>query len=259
MASTEGEQLRDVLSKRYQIVETLSEGPKTKPELVEELEYSRSTINRAIDELLDIECAKPSQPTGHQFQLTMAGQAALQFHRDYRMETERIQTHTTLLNTLPSGSLDTAFLTGADVYSSARTPDVAHQPGTELLEEANRMVGTAPVVQSEYFDNFVERLQKGGFELELILESSLLDTVERHYSDEFAELMEFDTVTAYVSEESLPYALWLMERDTSDYAGVTIYEDGGVKGTIVNNTGAAIAWARSQYTEYRESAAKFTQ
>ncbi|WP_408957565.1 helix-turn-helix transcriptional regulator [Natrinema sp. 74] len=259
MAGTDGEQLRDILSKRYWLVEALSEKPKTKPELVDELESSRSTINRAIDELLDVGCVEPMQPTRQQFQLTMAGQAALQFHRDYRAETERIQTNTALLNTLPADSLDKAFLAEADVYSSVRTPDIAHQPGTEPLEEANRMIGTAPVVQREYFDNFMGRLQEGGFELELILESSLVEAIEQSYEDEFAALMGFDTVIAYVTEEPLPYALWVIEQTTSEYAGITLYEDGGLKGTIVNDTDTAIAWTRNQYAEYREAASKFTQ
>lgn len=256
MAGTEGEQLREVLAKRYWLIEAFSEEPKTKPELVDELGYSRSTINRAIDELLDVECVEPAQPAGRQFQLTMAGQAALQLHRDYRTETERVQTNTALLNTVPSDSLDKAFLDDADVYSSTRTPDIAHQPGTELLEEATRMIGTAPVVQHDYFDNFMGRLQEGGFELELIIESSLIEAIERSYADKFAALMEFDTVNAYVTEESLPYALWLTEQDTSEYAGITLYEDGGLKGTIVNDTDTATAWTRNQYMTYRETASE---
>ncbi|WP_134670462.1 helix-turn-helix transcriptional regulator [Halorussus marinus] len=258
MAGTEGEQLRDILSKRYRLVEALSGEAKTKPELVDELESSRSTINRAIDELLNIECVEPTQPAGQKFQLTMAGQAALQFHCDYREETERVQANTALLNIPPAGSLDKAFLNDADVYSSVRTPDIAHQPGTELLGEATRMIGTAPVVQSEYFSYFRERLQEGRFELELVLESSLVQAIEQNYMDEFSALMEFDAVNTYVSDESLPYALWVIEQESSEYAGTTLYEDGGLKGTIVNDTDAATAWARDQYTGYREAASKFT-
>lgn len=259
MIGADGEQLRDVLSKRYWIVEALTERSKTKSELVDELEYSRSTINRAIDELLDVECVEPVRPAGHQFQLTMAGEAAFQLHRDYRTETERIQTNSKLLNSLPADSLDTSFLEDAEVYSSVRTPEIAHQPGTELLEEANRMIGTAPVVQGEYFDNFKRRLQEGGLELELIIESDLVEAMQQSYEDEFAALIDFDTVNVYIFDKSLPYALWLTEQETSEYAGVTVYEDGGLKGTIVNDTDAATAWTRNQLTEYREAASKITQ
>lgn len=256
MAGTEGEQLRDVFSKRYWLVEALSEEPKTKPELVDELEYSRSTINRAIDELLDVQCVEPAQPAGQQFQLTVAGQATLQFHRDYRTNTQQVHTNTALLNTLPSGSLDKAFLADADIYSSVHTPDVAHQPGTELLEEASRMMGTAPVVHREYFEYLIERLQEGGFELELILESDLLEAIEQNYENEIDSLVEFNTVQIYVTDEPFPYALWLTEQGTREYAGITLYENGGVNGTIVNDTASAITWAKAQYSEYRESASE---
>ena len=256
MTGTEGEQLRDVFSKRYWLVEALSEESKTKPELVEELEYSRSTINRAIDELLDVQCVEPTQPAGQQFQLTVAGQAALQFHRDYRTDTKQVQNNTALLNTLPLDSLDKAFLADADVYSSVRTPDIAHQPGTELLEEASSMIGTAPVVQREYFDYLLERLRDDDFELELILESDLLEAIEQNYENEFESLIESDTIQIYVTDEPFPYALWLIEHGTCEYAGITLYENGGVNGTIVNDTASAITWAKAQYSEYRESASE---
>lgn len=64
MAGTDGEQLRDVLSKRHLIVEALSECPRTNPELVDDLEDSRSTVNRAITDLLDVGCVEPIRPAG---------------------------------------------------------------------------------------------------------------------------------------------------------------------------------------------------
>lgn len=121
------------------------------------------------------------------------------------------------------------------------------------------MVGTAPVIQRKYFNNFVERLRGSRFELELVLESELVAAIERNYGKEFESLLEFDTVDVYVTDEAFPYALWLIERLEGEHAGITVYENGGLNGTIVNDTHAAVAWAKARYCEYLESASKLTQ
>ncbi|WP_445677848.1 transcriptional regulator FilR1 domain-containing protein [Salinarchaeum laminariae] len=74
-----------------------------------------------------------------------------------------------------------------------------------------------------------------------------------------AALMEFDTVRAYITQERIPYAPWVIEQRDSDSAGITLYEDWGVKGVIVNGTDAASLWARNQYSALRETASELTQ
>lgn len=257
MESTEGERLRDIFAKRYEIVASLTEGAKTKPELVEELDHSRSTINRAIDELLDVGCVEPTETAGRRFGLTVSGKIAFQLHREYRIDTNRLKTNSDLLNAIPSGEpLDKAFLSDAEVHSSAHTPDTAIRPGIELLKESDKMIGTAPVVQQGYFEALSEKLHEGDFELELVIESDLHDTIKQNYGKEFDVLADFDAVEVYVTAELPPYALWLTESPHSVDVGITIYDEGGVKGTIVNDTDSAISWVRGQYAQYRESSSR---
>lgn len=257
MESTEGGQLRDILSKRYQIVESLNEEARTKPALVDELEYSRSTINRAIDELVGVGCVEPTETAGRRFKLTSSGKIAFQLHREYRTDTDRLRTNSALLNAIPSDDpLDRAFLSGADVHSSAQTPDVAIRPGIELLKESDKMIGTAPVVQREYFRVLSEKLRSGRFELELVIDSNLHEAIKRNYGEEFDVLTDFEATEVYVTDTLPSYALWLTEGPYSVDVGITIYDEGGVKGTIVNDTDSAVSWTRDRYARYRESASR---
>ena len=58
----------------------------------------------------------------------------------------------------------------------------------------------------------------------------------------------------YATDEQLPYALWVMETPDGTCAGITAYEDGGVRGVLMNDSEAAVTWAQGQYDAYRERA-----
>jgi hypothetical protein len=90
----------------------------------------------------------------------------------------------------------------------------------------------------------------------VIIESPLLDSITQQYSDEFDALTEFDSVTIYRTDEPLHYGLWVMDLPSSDTAGITFYNEGGVPGTIVNDSDDAVEWATQQYDQYKEAATK---
>ena len=254
MGDLGGDDLRTVLAKRMPMLVSLLDAPKTKPTLTAELDHSRSTIDRAVEELLAVDCIEPTATAGREFRLTIVGKAALETAEAYRRDTDLLGTNVDLLTAIPpDDSIGHAFLAGADVYASDRTPDVAHQPGRNLVEEGTRMVGTAPVVHQEYFEVLLERLSDGDFELEIVVESELRAAMERTHAEDFATLAGTESVTVYETETSLPYALWVVDGD-DDTAGVTIHDRGATLGSIVNDAARAVAWARSEYDRYRENA-----
>lgn len=252
-----GSRLRDVLSKRHGVLESLAEGAKTKPELVDDIDRSRSTVDRAVDELLEVDCIEPTKKAGSRFRLTVTGEVALQTARQYRSDTATLQSNASLLNALPADAhISRTFLSEAEVYSSAKTPDVAVQPAIDLLPEATKLTGTAPVVLGEYFDVLTEWVRNDSSELEIVLERDLLESLEVTYADELTTLTELDSIELYVLDDRIPYALWTMERQSDVRAGITIYEDGGIKGSFVTDSQRAVRWAREEYGRYKESASK---
>lgn len=249
--------LHEILSKRHQVLELLLEHPRTKPELVETLPCSRSTIDRAIEDLQEIDCVEPTAPNSSQYHATTYGELLLQTHQEYLDRLQDFQEVRPILTELPADApISEAIINGADVYRSVRSPDIAFRPGKELKQDASKMIGTAPVIYGEYFEEITNRLKQGAFEFEVILEAPLLDSIHQHYSDEFDTLTAFDAVSIYQTEEPLHYGLWIMDLPSSDTAGITFYNDGGVPGTIVNDSDDALEWATQQYTQYKQTAEK---
>jgi predicted transcriptional regulator len=248
---------RQVLSKRHRVLKLLLNDPATKPELVDALPSSRSTVDRAIEELQNIDCVEPTAPNSSQYRGTTLGELMLQTHEEYLDKLQQYEEVRPILTALPADApISEDIIRGADVYRSVRTPDIAFQPGQELKQEATKMIGTAPVVYGEYFEEITDRLNQGSFEFEVIIESPLLDSITQQYTNEFDALTEFDSVTIYRTDEPLHYGLWVMDLPSSDTAGITFYNEGGVPGTIVNDSDDAVEWATQQYDQYKQAATK---
>lgn len=247
-----GSQLRDVLSNRHDVLESLRDEPKSKPELVADLEHSRSTIDRAITELRTVDCIEPDGDGRSRYRPTQTGALALRSYRQFCREADALTRRSRVVNALPpTADVSTTFVATADLYASAKTPDVALQPAVELLPGATRLIGTAPVVFGDYFDVLGEWIRGGDAEMELVLEAELLESIATTYADEFDALTDPGSVDVYVSDERIPYALWVIEGEQTAHAGITIYEGGGIKGTLVSDADPAVRWARHRYERFR--------
>lgn len=246
-----------ILSKRQEVLEQLLHEPHTKPELVAALPCSRSTVDRAIEELQKIECVERTAPNSSQYRGTTLGELMLQTHQEYLDRLQQYEKVKPILTELPSDApIGEDIIRGADIYRSVRTPDIAFRPSQELKQEATKMIGTAPVIYREYFDEITTQLNQRSFEFEVIIEAPLLESVQKQYSDEFDRLTEFDSVNIYRTEESIPYGLWVMDLPSSDTAGITFYNEGGVPGSIVNDSEDAVEWVTEQYDQYKQAARK---
>lgn len=247
------ERFRVVLENRYGILQHLAVSPATKPELVEDLDTSRSTVDRAIEDLTDIDCLTTED---RRYTVTMVGALALQEQTRYRSTTQAIRSTGDLLSHLPPDSdLDTRMLEGADVtMAENHAPDQALTPSIDLFERATRMRGLAPVVLRFYPNLITNQLADSALTLEIVAESDVVATLpdlpmmgENSFSD-------IEGVTLYETDATLPYALWLMKTPSEMYAGIAVYDSGGVAGVLINNTDAAVQWAETQYEQYREDA-----
>ncbi|QKY19664.1 HTH domain-containing protein [Halolamina sp. CBA1230] len=246
-----------ILSKRQQVLEQLLNEPQTKPELVEALPCSRSTVDRAIEELQEIGCVERTAPNSSLYRGTTLGELMLQTHQEYLGRLQQYEEARPILTELPDDApIGEDIIRDADVYRSVKSPDIAFRPGQRLMQDATKMVGTAPVVYREFFEEYIDRLNQGSFEFEVIIESEVLELIEQEYSDEFDALTNFDAVTVYRTYESFPYGLWVMDRPDSDTAGITFYNEGGVPGAIVNDSDDAVEWAAEQYAQYKHAASK---
>ena len=244
---------REVLENRSEVLRYLVESPTTKPTLVDDLPLSRSTVDRAIDDLIEIDCVTADDGM---YTSTTTGRIALAEYKQYQSTTQTIHKATTFLNQLSSDNpVDIQFLKGANItLSEPHAPDHALTSSIEILDQATAMKGLAPVVLSFYPDLLIDRLESGEFTTEIVAEEEVLTTLPDLPSSRSKSLQDYDAVSLYETDAPLPYALWIMETAEQDFAGISAYDSSGVTGILINDSPEAVAWAEAQYQKYRRDA-----
>lgn len=247
------ERLRTVLANRHEVLRSLAEEPATKPELVDALDAARSTIDRAIRDLTDVGCVEPVEG---RYRATTAGRVALTEHDGYVAGTDAVHRATAFVNALSADSPpDVAMLRGCEItLAEPHAPEVALGPSLEVLDRATAMKGLAPVLLSVFPQVIMERVEDGGLAVEIVAQRNVVDSLSALAGEDAARLRDHDAVTIYSTDDSLPYALWVMETPEGAVAGITAYVDGGVHGVLVNESDAAVERARQEYADYRRSA-----
>jgi len=252
-----GERFRTVLANRNDVLRVLADRHATKPELVDALDTSRATVDRAIRELQSFECITRNE-TG--YVATMTGRLALAAFDQYDTTTRAITDADEFLNALdPDAPLDPAMLTGANVtLPEPHAPEQALKESIELIQSATQIRGIAPVVLSFYPELLAERVQEDDVTVEIIAESDVLATLPTLAGSTVDPFLEHDAVTLYESAGELPYALWLLDTPDGEYVGITAYEEGAVAGVLVNDSAPAVRWAEAQYDAYLHDAREIT-
>lgn len=252
-----GRRFRTILENRHEVLDVLCDRSTTKPELVDSLDTSRSTIDRAIRDLLESGCVTERGP---EYIGTTTGHLALEEFEQYRAKTQSIRKTREFLNYLPADApLDSELLTGATIsLAEEHAPEQALKPSIELLRDASSMRGLAPVVLAFYPDLIQNQVQQNGMSVEIVAAKTVLETLPDLVRARDEPLRHPEQISLYEAAGSLPYALWVMDTDEGEYAGITAYDSGGVAGVLINDTDPAVHWAQTQYEHYRDAAEQVT-
>jgi predicted transcriptional regulator len=246
-------QLRNVLENRADVLRYLVETPSTKPELVTALSAARSTIDRAVRDLEAVDCLTKRDG---QYHATPTGQVALTEYDRYVAATDSMKHTSTFINSLPEDApLDVALLHDADFFlAESHAPEAALAGSIDVFERATVLRGLAPVVLAFYPRLIADRVASGDLTVEIVAQENVVDSLSDLPTESVDRFVANDAVTIYATEEQLPYALWLMETPEGTDAGITAYEEGGVRGVLMNDSDTAVTWAKAQYDQYRERA-----
>ena len=251
---SDGDALRSALYKRADVFRALADASASKPELVDRLSSSRSTVDRAVADLEDVDCVESRNGT---YSLTAAGRLALAEHDRYAAATRTVERAAPLLNGLPEdASLPSAFLDGATVaVADPHAPSEATTASSELLEEATAMRGLAPTVLKSDVFILNRELDREGLDVAVIAEPDVIEALSALSDTPVAALLSRDSFSLYRSAEALPYALWVIETPDGDHAGITFRGAGGSTGMMMNDSTAAVEWASAELASHREAAA----
>ncbi|RDZ63388.1 hypothetical protein C5B90_09575 [Haloferax sp. Atlit-12N] len=248
-------QLSRLVVRRSSFVRSLAERPRDKRELADDLDTSRSTVDRVVRELLDAGLAERSDG---QYRLTCVGRRALDAYDECLDSLRGVHAARDLLSMLPADApLDPAFLTGATVHTSTpNIPDSAIQELFSSIEHAERVYGVAPVALVGQLRPFYETATAGGTVVEMIIADELFDRLVAVPTSRavIEDQLRHESVTLYRGEVPFRFGLWVTESE----AGIVIYTDTGVGGVARNDTEAAVEWANEQFETLRENAERLT-
>ncbi|WP_096393595.1 tetratricopeptide repeat protein [Halorubrum trapanicum] len=244
---TEPSELVGVVERRLDFLERLTAGPLRKHELVDALGHSRSTVNRAIDEL---EAAGLVTGETDGYRTTLSGRLLAGEYREFLTVADDLAAAGDVLDPLgPDADVDPAILREAETYRAA-APD-PYRP-LEVLDEALADAdAVAAALPAFPYPRVAERLRHaaaGGGTVDL----ALADRAYRHAAERFA-----DDLGAVARRDGCRVAA----VDAVD-AGVvaadgtalllTFDDDGTLRGAAASTEPEAVAWAETEVRELVE-------
>jgi len=245
-----------VVNRRVDLLAAL-ETPGCKRDLMEELDVSRSTLDRAVRELETLGLVARDG----EYHLTPTGQLVLELFREFRADLEDVGGAEELLRPLPPDApMSPALLRGATVeVAEPPTPSEVLEPVHDLIADCDRVRGlsVAATRPGAVFEQ-LERRVADGASFEWVFTPGMASYVRETYGEVLADLRATGRFDLYVTDETIPYGLGVVTAGDRYHVYLTLYDDDNtVRGTLVNEGLEAYHWAEGVYRSYREDAEPF--
>ncbi|WP_254765908.1 helix-turn-helix transcriptional regulator [Salinilacihabitans rarus] len=245
----------DALRSRLDVVRTVREEPRRKPDLSDRLNVSRSTVDRAVRELRS---AGLLVRDDGEYVLTLYGELLADCYEAFLADAREVGAAGPLLEALPADApMAREFLAGATVETA--DPPATHRPVSRferLLAEADRMRGLSRTISQSTTPRLINERVRDGMTGELVVGADLAAHVRSDPHERSRERENVETGRYRLFEvDSIPYGLALLDLDDGTRAVVFVYDDDNdLLGTITADDPEAVAWAETLYERYRSRA-----
>jgi predicted transcriptional regulator len=251
----EADEAIDAVTRRASVIECIVDGPKYNRDIRDELGVSRSTAYKAVSELEELGIARRGDEG---YELTVLGQSLFEQYRDFHGRVTDICRSDSMLAALPrETTIPFEFLDSADISESQpHAPNRPVQKVEEIINAAEKIRGTGPVVLPRYVEIFAEQIVSDNLWAEIIYAEPVFEHLITVYQDDIMSTIESDNLEAWVTDSDLPFALLITDEPTKGAAMVIYDTEGTIKGVIANDTQEAYNWASEKWEQYRQSATK---
>jgi len=233
MVLSSGDDLDAVLTERHSYLRALIEQPRSKRELEDAVDFSRSTLDRALRDLAAADLARYEDGV---WTPTLLGWCSYRAQEAYRDRLSTLAEATPLLEHLSlDGPLGCAFLDDADVYEADPSmPDAVMQRLLDSVEHATEVCVATPVVVTGFAEKFYECVRIGeSASLEMILPAQVFEQVHAAFPTLTNELMNDGNVCLYRASIPFSFGLWIADADE---VGIVVFTEQGLAGILVNDT-----------------------
>lgn len=244
----------ELVARRAGVIDVLLDEPLWKRDILDRLDTSRSTANRAIKELEDAGLVKR---TSDGYVATVAGQIALERHRAYRRTAADIDDATDVLASLPPDArLDARIVSGSDTAVAA--DPAPYRPAERLHEtiaESDHYRAALPALDDpRHVRLLYEHVVSEGNDATIVVSRDLLRTLQQEFPRRTAAIAETDRCRILVGDTPQYSLVRTEEGGEATVSVVAFSDDGTVTGLLENETTDAIAWADEHLAEYEAGA-----
>ena len=240
MDPTGGDDRIELVARRLDFLTSLSDEPVGKPELVERLDHSRSTVDRAIRELE--ESGLVTRET-RGWVATQAGRLAARRYRAFRDEQADILNARAVLAAVPvEYDLPASLVRGADVLTKEDARALVDTLADRLRETDRYRAVVPTIADSRHLRLLYACVVREDLDAALTLPSEALDRLTDEFPELTAELANTDAATVRTGDVP-PFGL-VLTGETDPAVSLVAYEDGDVTGVVTTNDPDGVAWAR---------------
>ncbi|MFW5919952.1 MAG: helix-turn-helix transcriptional regulator [Halanaeroarchaeum sp.] len=248
------DRLLTTLHRRADVLGLLVDEPRGKRSLIDELDVSRSTVDRALRELETYNCVTRD---GEEFVPTAIGRMLFETYETHYAHVDGVGKATDVLVHLPtSAPLAPDMMADATVLRpDSPTPHTAYQELENIINQSRRFRGISVADTHFRFPSLLrDRTVEDGLPVELIGTPEITDHLRSDFTESMHEAMTEGKLELY-QREDLPYGMLLGDRDEGARVAIVVYGPrSDLTGIILNDTPEAVTWARLVYRGYRREA-----
>lgn len=238
-----------LVARRGNLFRCLAEAQHTKPEIVEQLDVSRSTVDRSIR---DLEGAGLVERGADGFELTLPGRVLLDAFERYREQAEGVAAATEVVSALPpDADLEPVVLAGVEVVMPDRSaPSRPIDRHVEYLDRADHVRTINTAVSPAYVEAYHRNVVEGDLSVELASTASAVRHLLTDYREALAEVLETGRAEVRELDEAPPFSLALADVDDKTVLNLLVYDEDGIRGLLINDSAAAVEWGEKQFARH---------
>ncbi|AQL44430.1 hypothetical protein BV210_01430 [Halorientalis sp. IM1011] len=210
---------------------------------------SRSTVDRAIDELDDYDIVERSPPDG--YRQTELGSLLSAARDSFWNSIEGVYAASAVESTFPRGELgEHAVFDGAEIVRpKPHEPDRPLQHLLDRVETADRFRGVTPVVLGQLVDACHERIATGQLDLELVVTQEVLNCLRSRYRERMPVVLSESDIRRYADGAPFPFGLGVFDCGERRVAVLILCSRNGIGGVVENDSRVAVGWATRLFEE----------
>ena len=246
MMSPGTDAVEQTIRTRRAFLAALRGGPQRKRDLVDALETSRSTVDRAVS---DLAAAGLVTETHDGVKITLAGRMAVEIDGTYQRRIDELADGITALGELDGDlRIDDGFLADARIEAaSPHVPDMVFDRFYESVAAAPWAKLVVPTVLREHIVRFGEEMRAQQTAVQVVIDTQVLDVLldDPAMAAVLDTFVESEHMAVFAASLPVSFGVW----ETPEEAGVIVYTDTGPHSVLVNSRCAARRWARAVYEE----------